>query len=105
MGDQTERKQVSVRIPLRLKAELEFEADERGASRSEYVREILRDRHRADELQERLDARDDRIDELERQLARRSEVESKLDDLVKREQEPDPPFWIRWSRWLRRDDD
>lgn len=82
-----------------MKAELEREADERGVSRSEYIRSILADRHEADRLQTRLDTREERIDELERQLARRSDVEEKIDTLAKREGEPDPPFFIRWMNW------
>jgi len=64
-----------------LKAALEREAAERGVSRSEYIRSILADRHRVDELEERLRVREDRIEELERQLAERSEIEERIEDL------------------------
>lgn len=81
MVSQGEKKQVAVRIPLRQKAELEREAEERGVSRSEYMREILSERHRVAELEERLGNREDRIDELEAQLASRSQIEEKIENL------------------------
>jgi uncharacterized coiled-coil protein SlyX len=84
MADQTEKKQLAVRIPLRQKAELEREADEQGTSRSEYIRSILEQRHRVDDLEERLATRDDRIDELETQLAERSQIEDKIENLPDR---------------------
>ena len=104
MAKQSAKQQVAVRIPLRQKAELEQEADQRGVSRSEYIRSILDDRHRLEELEERVATREARIDELERQLTRRSNVEEKVDVLAKRVDEsskPTPPFPIRWVQWLR----
>ena len=81
MPDQTAKKQVAVRIPLREKAELEREASDQGISRSEYIRSILRNRHRADKLEKRLETRNDRVEELETQLGRRSEIEDKIENL------------------------
>lgn len=81
MPSQGAKQQVAVRIPLRQKAELEAEAAERGISRSEYVRSILDDRHRIDELEGRLASREDRIDELETQLSERSQIEEKIENL------------------------
>gem|GEM_PF-6183985 len=81
MPDQTAKKQVAVRIPLREKAELEREASDQGISRSEYIRSILRNRHRADKLEDRLETRNDRVEELETQLGRRSEIEDKIENL------------------------
>ena len=81
MPDQTAKKQVAVRIPLREKAELECEASDQGISRSEYIRSILRNRHRADKLEKRLETRNDRVEELETQLGRRSEIEDKIENL------------------------
>lgn len=81
MASQGDKQQVPVRIPLRLRAKLEREAAERGASRSEYIRNILTDRHRVDELEERLNIREERIDELETQLAERSQIPEKIEDL------------------------
>jgi len=102
---QSDRKQVSVRIPLRMKAELEQEADKRGISRSEYIRTTLEERHEADRLRERLEVREKRIDELETQLAKRSQVEEKVDTLQTRVEErqhtQDAPFFVRWARWWR----
>jgi len=87
MVDQGEKKQVAVRIPLREKAELEHEAAEQNTSRSEYIRSILAERHRVDELEERLATREDRIDELETQLAERSRVEDKIENLPEKIQD------------------
>jgi hypothetical protein len=84
-----------------LKAELEREAAERGVSRSEYIRDVFDDRHRAGRLEERLEVRESRIDELEEQLARRSQVEEKVDTLAKRTESSDAPFFVRWYRWYR----
>lgn len=102
------RTSITIRVRQELIDRLDAEADEIGVSRSEHVRQILEDRHEADELRdeietlrERLDAREERIDELERQLARRSEIEEKVDTLAKREEEPDPPFFVKWARWFR----
>ncbi len=81
MVSQGGKKQVAVRIPLRQKAELEREAEEMGVSRSEYIRDILSDRHLVAELEVRLETRQDRIDELESQLTERSRVEEKIEEL------------------------
>jgi hypothetical protein len=102
MSSQGEKKQVAVRIPLRQKAELEFEAAKQDASRSEYIRGILSERHRPEELEERLATREDRIEELEEQLARRSQIEEKVDTLAKQQESADAPFFIQWARWFRR---
>jgi Ribbon-helix-helix protein, copG family. len=81
MVSQGKRKQVSVRIAIRQKAELEREAEERGVSRSEYMREILDERSRVDELEERVERKQNRIDELEEQLTARSQIEEKIENL------------------------
>lgn len=81
MVNQGKKKQVAVRIPLRQKAKLESESAEMGISRSEYIRSILDDRHRIDELENRLASREDRIDELETQLSERSQIEEKIENL------------------------
>lgn len=104
MSRQNAKQQVAVRIPLRQKAELEREAADRGVSRSEYIRSILSDRHRADKLEKQLDTREARVEELEEQLSRRSQVEEKVDVLAKRVNDssgPTPPFPIRWWQWFR----
>lgn len=84
MPKQGTKQQVAVRIPLRQKAELEFEAAESGVSRSEYIRTILDDRHRADELADDLARKEERVESLENQLNRRSQVEEKVDVLANR---------------------
>jgi Arc/MetJ-type ribon-helix-helix transcriptional regulator len=96
--------QVTLRLPVRLKAELEREADERGVSRSEHVRDVLEKREETRELRDRLDRREQRIDVLEEQLARRSQVEEKVDTLAKRVEDDDAPFFVRWYRWYQRQD-
>lgn len=84
MPKQGTKQQVAVRIPLRQKAELEHEADERGVSRSEYIRSVLDDRHRADRLAADLERKEQRVATLEEQLNRRSQVEEKVDVLATR---------------------
>jgi len=105
MVSQGDRVQVSVRIPLRQKVELETEAAEQGVSRSEYIRSILDERDRAEELAERLEIREQRIDELEEQLAKRSQIEEKVDVLARRvedsEETANAPFLVRWWHWWR----
>lgn len=81
MVSQGDKQQVAVRVPLHQKAELEREAAEWGINRSEYIRTILIDRHRVDELEERLSIREDRIDELQTQLAERSQIQEQIEDL------------------------
>lgn len=117
---------VSTRLPDDLVEELDDEADEKGVSRTEHIRDILEARNeytvtqeeyrraqrehaeaqRAKErLRDRLESREDRIDDLEDQLKKRSNVEEKVDVLANRMDEPDPPFWVKWARWFRRDRD
>jgi len=81
MTDQSEKKQLAVRVPLRQKAELEAEAAERDVSRSEYIREILGDRGddaEADGLRDQIDGLHDRIDRLQQKLADR---DARIEDL------------------------
>lgn len=82
-------------------AELEREAEERGVSRSEHIRDTLERRGEVARLRSRLEQREERIDKLEEQLSRRSQVEEKIDTLAKRTEEPDAPFFVRWYRWWR----
>jgi Ribbon-helix-helix protein, copG family. len=112
-------KNVTVRLRKRVIDQLDNEADEIGVSRSQYVRDILDNRHRADRLQDylqareerietledRLESREERIETLEEQLAQRSELEGKVEDLpekIRDSDEPDPPFPIKWLRWWQR---
>ena len=100
---------VTVRLRDETVDDLDDEADEQDVSRSEYIREILDDRHKVEQLteeverlQERLESRENRIDELEEQLARRSQVEEKVDTLAKQQDEADAPFFVKWYRWWQR---
>jgi predicted RNase H-like nuclease (RuvC/YqgF family) len=74
-------KQITLRLPVLLLAELEREAEDRGVSRSEHVRDTLAERADVEELRERLERREKRISELEDQLRRRSDVEEKIENL------------------------
>jgi len=104
------RTQTTIRLRDELVKRLDEEADERGVSRSEYVREILQDRHRADELQaeldtlaERIESREERVTELEEQLAQRSDIEEKIEELPEKvRDDPTPPWPIRWYEYFRR---
>jgi len=93
--------QVTLRLPTRLKAELDREADELGVSRSEHIRNVLENREETAELRDRLDRRERRIDDLEEQLRRRSHVEEKVDTLAKRVEDDGAPFLVRWYRWYK----
>jgi len=106
------RKQTTIRLTETLLEEIDKEADERNLSRSEYLREILQERHRADELADtveqlrsQLEDREQRISDLEQQLRRRSQLEEKVEDLPDKiravEEEPSAPFFVEWFRWWR----
>jgi len=91
--------QITLRLPEELLDDLDSEAEDRGISRSEHIRNVLESRRDVDRLRAR-------IDELEEQLARRSQVEEKVDTLARRvedrERAADAPFFVRWARWFRR---
>ena len=100
---------LTIRIPEDLKESLDAEADEYDVSTSEYVRRLIRQGREYDDLQDRLETREARIDELEEQLARRSQIEDKIENLPDKIREPDdddpsPPWPVRWYRWFRNDD-
>lgn len=101
-------KNLTVRVPESLIQDLDEEAEEEEMTRSEYVREILQERHGTEELQtkvetlqDRVESREARIDTLEQQLSRRSEIEEKVDTLAKQQDEPAAPFFVEWVRWWR----
>lgn len=104
------RESVTIRLREELITRLDDEADERDVSRSEYVRDILNERHEVEELrdevdslQEQLESRESRIDELEDQLVRRSQVEEKIDEVAlevrEERQSGNAPFFVNWWRW------
>ena len=104
---------LTIRLREELIDRLDREAEEAGVTRSEYIRQIIEDRHRAaeleetvDDLRDRLNAREERVRELEEQLARRSQVEEKVDELALevREEATQPPFFVRWYRWFRKNE-
>lgn len=77
MARQDDSEKLNIRVPLRLKAELRMEAERNGESLSSYCRAILADR----DAREQLEQREKRIEQLEDQLTRRSQIESKIEDL------------------------
>jgi len=102
------KESITIRLQPELIDRLEGEADEEGVSRSEYIRQILRERRESEELreeldtlQERLESREERVSELEEQLARRSNIEEKVDTLAKRQETSNAPFFVKWYRWFR----
>lgn len=103
--------QITLRLDDDLLAELDREADERGVSRSEYVRDTLDSRNRADELEAR-------VEDLRRQLQQANAGERDVDEIVtyveeerelrrrreqriqRREERRDAPAWRRAKWWL-----
>ena len=105
-----DRIQTTIRLEEELIEDLDEEAEDAGISRSEYIRQILRERRESEILQdrlettlERLESREERIQELEDQLARRSQLESKVEEValeVRQERESSSaPFFVKWYRW------
>jgi metal-responsive CopG/Arc/MetJ family transcriptional regulator len=77
--------QITVRLPVRTLAELDRAADDRGISRSEYIRDVLAshgDMHRESPPPERIDELETRIDDLRGDLrherARADELQAML---------------------------
>jgi len=106
-----ERKQTSFRLNTDVLDELDTEAENRNLTRSEYLRQIVRERHRADSLADKCDTlrtelnrREDRVSELEDQLRKRSRVEEKVDEMALqlRESDTEPPFFIKWWNWYKK---
>lgn len=104
------RQQTTIRLTESLIEDLDNEADEKGLSRSEYIRELLENRHRVDELQDQIQSlrdhvksREDRISDLEEQLRERREIEEKVEEVaieVKEQRETgNAPFPVRWWQW------
>jgi len=104
------RESVTIRLREELIERLDDEAEDQDVSRSEYVRDILNERHEAaalqeevKELREQLDSRESRIENLEEQLARRSQVEEKIDEVAlevrEERQSGNAPFFVNWWRW------
>jgi hypothetical protein len=91
---------LSALVEPRLKAEIERRAVD-NRSQGEVVRNLLWAGLEAEELQDRLERREDRIEQLHEELRRRSDVEEKVDTLARREDEPDAPFFVEWYRWFR----
>lgn len=110
------RTQTTIRIDDTLIDRLDEEAEERGISRSEYIRRILRERHDKPEslreevhsLRDRLESREKRIEELEQQLTRRSQIEEKVEEVAlevrEEREESNAPFFVKWARWFRERD-
>jgi uncharacterized coiled-coil DUF342 family protein len=109
------RTQTTIRLEEQLIEDLDSEAEEKGISRSEYIRQILRERGESEELREeidtlrqRLESREERIEELEQQLTRRSQIEEKVEEVAlevrevrEEREESNAPFFVKWARWFR----
>lgn len=91
---------LSALVEPRLKAEIERRAAD-NRSQGEVIRNLLWSGLEADDLEERLDRREDRIEQLHEELRRRSDIEEKIDTLALQDEEPDPPFFVEWVRWFR----
>jgi predicted DNA-binding protein len=102
------KESITIRLRQDLIDRLEAEADEKDVTRSQYIRDILKQRHRDSELQqeieeieEQLQSREDRISELEEQLSKRSQIEEKVDTLAKQQQDTKAPFFVQWYQWFK----
>ena len=106
------KESITIRLQPELIDRLEGEAEEAGVSRSEYIRQILRERREKEALHEevamlesRLESRESRISDLEEQLARRSQVEEKVEEVAlevrEDREESNAPFFVKWYRWFR----
>jgi TolA-binding protein len=106
------RTQTTIRLEESLIEDLDTEAEERDVSRSEYMRQILRERRESEELREeidtlrdRLESREERIEELEQQLTRRSQIEEKVEEVAlevrEERKESNAPFFVKWWTWWK----
>lgn len=106
------KESITIRLEGDLIDRLEAEADDEGVSRSEHIREILREQGERRELEEeidtlrdRLETREERIETLEEQLARRSQIEERVEEValeVREDREENrAPFFVQWYRWFR----
>jgi Arc/MetJ-type ribon-helix-helix transcriptional regulator len=84
-------KTITLNVDEETRDALDEEREERGySSRSEYLREIIENRHEVDELRAELDRAEARADDLRRQLqAREENVEEKVETLVERTERQD----------------
>lgn len=91
-------KQITIRLREDVIDALEAEAEDRGVSRSEHVRDVIDSREDVTRLRAR-------IETLEEQLARRSQIEDRVDELAmelrEERDEVDPPWPVRWMDWWR----
>jgi len=106
------REQTTIRLTESLLDEINEEAEERDLNRSEYIRQLLQNRHKADELRDEVDtlreqlaSREKRVTELEEQLRKRREIEDKVDEVameVKEQRESsNAPFVVKWYKWWK----
>lgn len=93
---------VSVRLRVGLRNQLEREARSHGVTRSEYLRSIIEDRHRVEELEAEIEELEDALAARERRI---EELEQQLAESVRGEQtrEAEPESTAAGStRWLER---
>lgn len=80
-------KQITLRLPEDTLDELEAEAEERGVSRSEHIRDILDDRHRVEQLEARVDELETEVERQQRARRQLLEQREEHDELVAAVQE------------------
>ena len=79
--------------------------DEEFDSKSEVMRHLANRGIEADDLETKIEMKQNKIEDLERQMGARDQVEEKVDLLANRIEEeqssPDPPFFVEWVQWFR----
>lgn len=98
---------------------IEEVAEEHEISKSKAVRRLVERGYsdvpeledRIDDLEDRLEDREQRVKELEDQLRRRSQIEDRAEEInekvdvlanrVEVDDQPNPPFIVRWWQWWR----
>lgn len=102
---------ITLRLQPSTKESLEGEAEERGVSRSEYIRNILRSRHELERLREQVADLERENDRLRQQLAATNRRVDQHQELVRYVQEErslaqeqsrrrKAPVWRRAKWWI-----
>jgi predicted transcriptional regulator len=76
-------RQITLRLPDDVVDRLDEEADERGVSRSEHIRDLLDDARRVDDLEAEVEQERARADDLRRQLAEANRRDEDVAELVR----------------------
>lgn len=98
-------RQITVRLPADLLAEIDAEADDHGRDRSEHIRNVLRSRGDDDDLQtevERLRTEVERLRSEKRLILEQREEKRELANYVESEQTyRQAPLWTRLKWFVR----